>query len=126
MKRLQVVVPEGLPLVPADPDRLERILLNLISNALKYSPPDSPVRLEARAIDGVIEISVIDRGQGIAPEDQPHIFERFYRPRGGRRADSVGLGLFIVHRLVEAHDGSIRVTSVPGAGSRFSFTLPLP
>ena len=126
MKRLQVVVPEGLPLVPADPDRLERILLNLLSNALKYSPPDSTVRLEVRAIDGVIEISVIDRGQGIAPEDQPHIFERFYCPREGRRADSVGLGLFIVRRLVEAHGGSIRVASVPGEGSRFSFTLPLP
>jgi signal transduction histidine kinase len=81
--------------------------------------------LEARRKEGEIEISVIDRGEGIAPEDQPRIFERFYRPKGVRRSDSVGLGLYITQKLVEAQGGSIRVKSTPGEGSTFSFTLPL-
>jgi len=109
----------------ADPDLLERILLNLLTNAMKYSPAESPVRLEARRQDGAIEISVIDRGQGIAPEDQPRLFERFCRPKGARRADSVGLGLYITRKLVEVQGGCIGVESTPGEGSTFSFTLPL-
>jgi len=123
--RLQVEIPQGLPEVQADPDRLERILLNLLSNALKYSSRETPVRLEAARKNGAIEISVIDHGQGIAPEDLPRIFDRFSRVKGERRADSVGLGLYITRKLVEAHGGRIRVESAPGEGSIFSFTLPL-
>lgn len=123
-KRLTVEIPDDLPPVLADPDLLERILLNLISNAMKYSPPESPVRLLADRTDGEVTIAVADQGEGIAPEDQLRIFERFYRPQGGRRADSVGLGLYITRMLVEAHGGRIRVESEPGNGSTFSFTLP--
>lgn len=123
--RLIVEIPGDLPPVQADPDLLERILLNLLSNAMKYSPAGSLVRLAARRMGGEVEISVIDRGEGIAPEDQPRIFERFYRPKGARRSDSVGLGLYITRMLVEAHGGRIRVKSTPGEGSTFSFTLPL-
>jgi signal transduction histidine kinase len=123
--RLTAEIPANLSPVLADPDLLERILLNLLTNAMKYSPAESPVRLEARRKEGEIEISVIDRGEGIAPEDQSCIFERFCRPAGVRRSDSVGLGLYITRKLVEAQGGSIRVESTPGEGSTFSFTLPV-
>ncbi len=123
--RLQIEVPQGLPLVQADPDRVERILFNLISNALKYSSRETPVRIEACRKHGELEVSVIDRGLGIASEDLPRIFNRFSRVKGERRADSVGLGLYITRKLVEAHGGRIRVESTPGEGSTFFFTLPL-
>jgi len=123
--RLTVAIPADLPSVLADPDLLERILLNLVTNAMKYSPAASPVRLEARQREGEVEISVSDRGEGIAPGDQPRLFERFSRPQGARRSDSVGLGLYITRKLVEAHGGRIRVESAPGEGSTFFFTLPL-
>jgi signal transduction histidine kinase len=123
--RLTVEIPANLPPVLVDPDLLERILLNLLSNAMKYSPAESPIRLEAWRKEGEIEISVIDRGEGIAPEDQSCIFDRFCRPKGARRPDSVGLGLYITRKLVEAHGGRIRVNSTLGKGSTFSFTLPL-
>jgi PAS domain S-box-containing protein len=123
--RLTAEIPDDLPPVLADPDLLERILLNLLTNAMKYSPAASPVRLAARRMAGEIEISVIDRGEGVAPEDQSRIFERFCRPKGARRPDSVGLGLYIARKLVEAHGGRIRVESTLGEGSTFSFTLPV-
>jgi PAS domain S-box-containing protein len=123
--RLQTDVPEGLPPVPADPHLLERIMVNLVTNAQKYSPPESPVRLRVREGDGEIVISVSDSGQGIEPKDQPHIFERFYRPEGSRHRDSVGLGLYITRKLVECHGGRIWVESEPGKGSIFFFTLPV-
>jgi signal transduction histidine kinase len=123
--RLTVEIPVDLPPVLVDPDLLERILLNLLSNAMKYSPPESPIRLQARRTDGEVLVSVVDQGIGIAPEDQPRLFERFCRPKGVRRADSVGLGLYITRMLVEAHGGRIRVESELGKGSTLSFTLPL-
>jgi signal transduction histidine kinase len=123
--RLTVEIPADLPPVLVDPDLLERILLNLLSNAMKYSPADRLVRLAASHKDGEVLVSVADLGEGIAPEDQSCIFERFYRPKGVRRSDSVGLGLYITRMLVEAHGGRIRVKSTPGEGSTFSFTLPL-
>ena len=124
-ERLMVEIPADLPPVLVDPDLLERILLNLISNAMKYSPPGSPVSLRAVPNGSEVRVAVVDQGKGIAPEDQSRIFERFYRPQGGRRSDSVGLGLYITRMLVEAQGGRIRVESEPGKGSTFSFTLPL-
>ena len=124
-ERIDIAVPADLPPVAADPARLERIVGNLVSNALKYSPLKSPVEIRARQEGAAVVISVRDRGQGIHPEDQAHIFERFYRSRGARKAGSVGLGLYIAHSLVEAHGGRIWLESEPGAGSTFFFTLPL-
>lgn len=116
---------EGVPLVEADPDRLERILANLLSNALKYSTPGSEVTVTLGREDGAAVVSVADRGAGIAAEDLPHIFERFYRANGQHRAESLGLGLYITRMLVEAHGGRIWAESEPGVGSTFTFTLPL-
>jgi signal transduction histidine kinase len=92
---------------------------------MKYSPPESPVTLVASCTGGEVLISVTDQGAGIAAADQPRLFDRFYRPQGIRRADSVGLGLYITRMLVEAQGGRIRVESEPGKGSTFSFSLPV-
>ena len=123
MDRISVEVRETPSAVSADPDRLERILTNLLSNALKYSEDRVEVRVESMA--GEVRVSVADRGPGISTEDLPHLFERFYRARNAQRKDGLGLGLFITRMLVEAHGGRIWAESEPGRGSTFTFTLPI-
>lgn len=123
-ERVQVDIPEDLPPANADPDKLERILTNLITNAIKYSPPDTKVLVQAERTDSEITVSVSDRGFGIAPEDLPHLFEKYYRIGGAKKAEGLGLGLFITKMLVEAHGGKIWVESELGKGSTFYFTLP--
>ncbi len=122
--RVQVELPPGVPAASGDPARLERIFLNLVANALKYSPETTEVRVTAGVHDGKLLVSVADRGIGIAPEDLPHVFERFYRGRRTQKSDGLGLGLHIVQLLVEAHGGRVWAESAPGEGSTFSFTLP--
>lgn len=126
-QRIFTEVPTDLPPVHADPDRLERILLNLLTNAFKYSPAETRVQLGVR-LDGREEtIWVADQGPGIAPEECPRLFERFYRTRAGREEgrEGLGLGLYIARMFVEAHGGRIWVDSQRGRGSTFSFTMPL-
>jgi len=125
MDRVRVQIPEGLPQVSADPNRLERILTNLLSNALKYSEPETEVFVGAERQDGMVRVWVSDSGVGIAEEDIPQLFQRFYRAKSGRKAEGLGLGLYITRMLVEAHGGKIWVESDLGKGSTFSFTLPL-
>lgn len=123
-ERIQVQITSGLPCALADPDHLERILMNLLLNALKYSPPGSPVTVRAQPGDGEVIVSVQDRGPGIAPADLPHLFDRYRRgAQAGEHREGLGLGLYIVKGLVEAHGGRVWVESVPGAGSTFSFSL---
>lgn len=124
VRRVRLSVPQDVPPALADVDRLERILTNLLSNALKYSSPDTEVVVEATRRDDWIVVAVRDQGQGIAPEDLPHIFERFYRSKGQRK-ESLGLGLSIAKTLVEAHGGRLWVESQLGKGSTFYFTLPV-
>ncbi|MGQ9677158.1 MAG: PAS domain-containing sensor histidine kinase, partial [Chloroflexota bacterium] len=124
VKRVKLSVEPGLPPASADPDRLERILSNLLSNAFKYSPPGTPIETRVSRRGDQALVVVQDHGQGIDPEDLPHIFERFYRAKG-RKPGSVGLGLFITRMFVEAHGGKIWVESKLGQGSTFYFTLPL-
>jgi len=124
VQRITPDLPPDLPGVLADTDRLERIFLNLLSNALKYSLPETPVHVAARSSGGEVVISVSDTGPGIDPADLPHLFERFYRGKGEHKTEGLGLGLFITKMLVEAHGGQIRAESMPGQGSTFEFTLP--
>lgn len=123
--RVRLRLPADLPPVSVDPDRLHRILVNLLSNALKYSASGTEVSLSVEQQESHILFSVSDKGPGIHPEDLPRLFERFHRGRGPRTEASVGLGLYITKMLVEAHDGQIWVDSQPGQGSTFYFTLPL-
>ena len=125
-ERIRVQAPEGLPRVLADPDRLERILMNLISNALKYSNPGTEVTVRLAQLDGDVVTSVSDRGPGIPPEELPLLFQRFRRtPEARERREGLGLGLYITKTLVEAHGGRIWVESEAGRGSTFYFTMPI-
>jgi two-component system, OmpR family, sensor histidine kinase MtrB len=117
--------PEPL-LFTCDPLRIEQVLGNLISNAIKYSPNGGEVRIGLRVERGRALFSVTDPGIGIAPAELPHVFEPFRRARSARQEiPGAGLGLSVVRRLVEAHGGEIRVTSVVGVGSTFCVSLPL-
>ena len=121
-ERLSLELPADLPPVLADEERLERIVLNLLTNAGRYSPPASPIDVRARLEGKEVVISIRDRGRGIVAEDLPRLFDRFFRGRGGGR-EGVGLGLYITRLLVEAHGGRIWVESEVGQGSTFFFTL---
>ncbi|MBN8233312.1 PAS domain S-box protein [Corallococcus macrosporus] len=122
--RLQAHVPDGVPRVLADPERLSQILSNLLGNALKFTPEGGHVLLRVQPEAGQVRFLVTDTGPGIAAEDRPRIFERFWQA-GPKRKEGAGLGLAIVKGLVEAHGGQVGVESAPGAGSTFFFTLPV-
>lgn len=123
--RLEVQIPDDLPSVSADPDRLERIFQNLLSNALKFSPPSTKVIIQAQRTRNEITVSVNDKGTGIAPKDCSRLFRRYFQVKGEKAVRGVGLGLYISRLLVEAHDGRIWVVSKLGEGSTFRFTLPI-
>ncbi len=128
LHRVVADVPASLPLIKADNVRVERVLDNLIDNAIKYSPKGGEVRVSARLDGGQIIVSVKDQGIGISEADRQKLFQPFYRletPVSGTAAKGVGLGLVVSRRLVEAHGGRIWVESEPGKGSTFYFTLPL-
>jgi signal transduction histidine kinase len=120
-------LPRDLPALDADPHRLAQILGNLLSNGLSHTPAGGEIRVTASASDGMISVVVSDTGQGIAGEDLPYIFERFYRvdPSRARSTGGVGLGLAIAKQLVEAHGGSISVRSEPDQGTEFTLCLPV-
>jgi signal transduction histidine kinase len=125
MDRVRVEIPDRLAFVTADPYRVERILVNLVSNALKYSKPDTEVRVSFAQREGEVEVSIADRGPGIAQDKMGRLFKKY----GGSAEqsfgrESLGLGLYITKGLVEAHGGRIWAESEEGKGSTFSFTLP--
>ena len=124
-QRIRVERLGSVPAVAVDPERMERAIVNLITNALKYSPPASPVVVRLNAHNGEAVVAVIDRGVGIPAADLPHLFTRFYRSPAAKRSEGLGLGLYIARLIVEAHNGRISVESTPGVGSTFSFTLPV-
>lgn len=125
--RLVVDAPGGLPPVMVDPFRIERVLHNLVGNAIKYSPDGGEIRVFVRDDDRRLIVGVKDNGIGISAEDQQKLFKRFQRldqaVTGG--ISGIGLGLHVCHVLVEAHGGHIWVESEPGRGSTFQFTLPI-
>ncbi|MGH3064341.1 MAG: ATP-binding protein [Gaiellaceae bacterium] len=123
---VEAVVREPLPAVRGDRDRLRQVLVNLIDNAVKYSPPGDRVRVEAEQTDGRVVIEVRDRGPGISPEHQRLIFEKFGRANVAEHAKpGTGLGLFIARSIAEAHGGALEVRSAPGRGATFRLSLPL-
>ena len=121
---LRVLTTDNLPLINADLPRLEQVLVNLIHNAVKFTPPGGEVTLSARAESGYIRFAVQDTGYGIPTDDLPRIFERFYRVDRSRTGGGTGLGLSIARHLVEAHAGKIWAESREGDGSIFYLTIP--
>ena len=120
----QTEIPESLPVLEIDPDRLAQALGNLLSNAIKYTP-EGTISVETSVQDSGVAIVVGDTGIGIAPADQERIFEPFYRSRRERRfPQGMGLGLSIARDLVQAHGGRLEVASAPEQGSRFTIWLP--
>jgi len=120
-------LPQKLPLIPADQLRVERILYNLLGNAVNYSPQGGDIRVFAKPENERLVIGVSDQGIGISPQDQAKLFEPFQRLEDSRLyvVKGIGLGLLVCRRLVEAHGGQIWVESEPGLGTTFFFTLPL-
>jgi signal transduction histidine kinase len=124
---VSVDLPDGLPSVSIDSNRISQVLRNLLENAMAHTARDGSVAVAAKQSDNWVEVSITDTGEGIPAEDLPNIFERFYRAdkSRSRATGGSGLGLTIAKRLVEAHGGKIDAYSELGKGSRFSFTLPV-
>jgi signal transduction histidine kinase len=119
-------VDERLGIIRADERKVKQVLLNLLSNALKFTPERGQIDVHGRVRDGVIEISVTDTGVGIAPEDQAAVFEEFRQVgAAAKKIEGTGLGLAISRKFIELHGGKIWVRSEIGAGSTFTFTLPM-
>ena len=124
-RRIDVKLPSDLPAIWADRELIEIALRQLIDNALKYSPRDSPVSVAAESSDHRVVVSVADRGPGIPEEEQTRIFEKFYRAETSRhQIPGAGLGLVIAREIIQVHGGEIWLESKPGEGSIFRFSLP--
>jgi two-component system sensor histidine kinase KdpD len=117
-------LPPDLPLVAIDDVLVEQLLVNLLDNAVKYTPPESPITIIATATDRAVTVEVADRGPGLPPGEEDRVFEKFYRgqPTSGR---GVGLGLAICQGIVRAHGGRIWAQNLPEGGVAFLFTLPI-
>ncbi len=123
--QLRLELPDDLPPLWADPNRLKQVIINLVSNAIKYNYPNGQVIVRAAVQDDEFVIAVEDTGLGIPPDAMPHLFEKFYRVRALEdHAQGTGLGLAITRQIVEAHGGRIEVTSQVGQGSTFTVYLP--
>ena len=118
---------DGLPVVHGERQSADQVLANLLSNAVKFSPDRSEITVAGYLEGGQAGLTISDHGVGISPEDQRHIFQRFYRsedPRK-RRVRGTGLGLYVSRRLMEKMGGSIWFRSIPGDGSTFGFSFPI-
>ncbi len=124
-RQVEVDIPAKLPLISVDFVLFSRVLVNVIDNALKYSPPDKPIQIKARTSNQSLEISIADRGEGIPAEDLERIFDKFYRVQRPDNVSGTGLGLSICKGIVEAHGGSIRAENRHGGGVIFTVQMPL-
>jgi len=124
---LQITLPQTLPFVMGNPIRLGQVVTNLVGNAIKFTSGGGMVTISAWETEGEVAVEVSDTGIGIAPEDQAHIFDKFYRVKSTQVSgiEGTGLGLAIVKSIVEGHSGRVWVESEPGQGSTFGFALPV-
>ncbi|MGH2519347.1 MAG: sensor histidine kinase, partial [Chloroflexota bacterium] len=125
-RRVQVILeaPAGVARGRADAARLQQVLSNLVSNAVRHTPPGGLVSASVATEDGIVRVDVRDTGSGIAPDDLPRVFERFYRGRDEDGRDGAGLGLAVCKELAEAMGGTVEAASVAGEGSCFTIRLP--
>jgi signal transduction histidine kinase len=122
--RVEIVARGELPLLPVDRKRMVQVLQNVLENALRHSPPSSPVTVEVARNDGappLVRVVVRDRGPGFAPPDLPHVFEPFFT----RRQGGTGLGLSIVQQIVEQHGGRVEARNNPAGGAEIVILLPV-
>jgi signal transduction histidine kinase len=124
---LKAIFCEDLPLIRAELAKIQRVLYNLIQNAIRHTPDSGSIALTTTVVPAGVQVEVADTGEGISPEDLPYIFDQFFRGEKSRSRETggAGLGLAIAKRIIEAHQGQIWVESQPGQGTRFSFVLPL-
>ncbi|HEY5907646.1 MAG TPA: HAMP domain-containing sensor histidine kinase [Vicinamibacteria bacterium] len=124
---LETDIADDLPPADVDKEAVSQALINLVNNAIKYSPAEKYLKVTARAEDGAVAVAVTDRGMGIAKADHKRIFEKFYRAENSlvHETKGSGLGLSLVQHIAEAHGGSVKVESAPGKGSTFTLLLPL-
>jgi len=124
-RRIDVSIPDDVPLVRVDVELIQMAIAHLLHNALKYSPRESAISVSARTEEGKVILQVRDNGPGIPEEEQGRIFEKFYRGKNERHLKGTGMGLSIAREIVKAHGEDIWVASTPGQGSEFSFSLPV-
>jgi two-component system phosphate regulon sensor histidine kinase PhoR len=122
---LETTLAEDLPTIPADKDRLRQVMINLIHNAIKFNRPGGDIRVSTKLSGDSVIVEVADTGIGVAKENLPHIFERFYKADRARTGHGSGIGLAIVKHVVEAHGGKVRAKSEQDRGSTFTFNLPV-
>jgi len=124
-RKIDVTVPDDLPPVRVDAGLIQVVLTHLLDNALKYSPPDNPIKIGARLGERKVIIYLADRGKGILEAERAQIFQKFYRGKNERHLQGSGMGLAIAREILRAHGEDIELTSTPGKGSEFSFGLPI-
>jgi two-component system, OmpR family, sensor histidine kinase VicK len=122
---LDVQAPDDAIEAKVDPDRFQIVIRNLLSNAAKYSPAGSDIKVNVRRNGTHATVSVTDQGVGISPDDQEHLFKRFGRIETPSAVQGTGLGLWLSREIARMHDGDLIVTSEPGLGSTFTFSVPL-
>jgi len=122
---LEMALADNLPATPVDKERIRQVMVNLIHNAIKFNRPGGSIKTTIKQSEGLVVVEISDTGTGIAKDDLPQIFERFYKADKSRTGQGSGMGLAIAKHIVEAHGGNIRVQSEEGKGSTFSFSLPL-
>ena len=123
-RTVEINIPDDLPPLELDPTQIGHVLTNLIENAIRYTPPDSPIEVSAQLYSDHIRLNVADRGKGITPNDKRHLFDEFYQGKAAS-AHGKGLGLATCQALVEAHEGRIDIEDREGGGAIFHFSLPL-
>jgi two-component system sensor histidine kinase KdpD len=124
-QQISIEIPVDLPLIPMDFDLITQVLVNLFSNAFKFSPSDQPIHLSSKMVNGRLEVMVVDRGIGVPEGDLDRAFQKFHRVAGSSSADGLGLGLSICKEFVEAHRGRISLEHNPGGGTIARVVLPI-